>query len=332
MAAASAAEVAFRRLRPIAYAPPAMGRGFFMRRATARVLLLAALAAFGCGSTRQRTASDQLLMSSAVDDAIAEIDFTPLTGQTVFFDTQYIRDSRSSKHEVGDAQAGYVISSLRQQMAAAGCLLAESAENADFVVEGRVGAMGRDESEVIYGVPANNLLGAAATAAATVSAVPQVPTIPEIALAKRDNRRAAAKVALFAYHRASRQIVWQSGQSQAETTAEDRWVLGAGPFQKGTIYDGVRLAGSRIGPLHDQPDMTMRIAETDEPHVFVRPSDLIAALDGGEPDSSDDGAAESRVAEVAVPPTDAGVIQAGHSVAEPNTATSHPSPDVDQNR
>ena len=241
-------------------------------------LLLIAIACSGCGSTKQRVATDQLLLSSAVDQAVSEIDFRPLAGQRLFFDTQYIKDSKTNRLEVGDAASGYVVSSLRQQMAIAGCLLVDDLEDADFVVEARVGALGSDASEVIYGVPSTNVLGAAITAASIVSTTPAPAAIPEIAFARRDNRRAAAKVIAYAYHRPTRRVVWQSGRSQAQSTAEDRWMLGAGPFQKGTIYDGVSFAGNNLTPMNapllvtaDSPDCN----DCDRARLFVEPSELV---------------------------------------------------------
>ena len=44
----------------------------------------------GCGSTTTRTATEQLLMSDAVDQAISQIDFQSLRGQKVFLDTLYL--------------------------------------------------------------------------------------------------------------------------------------------------------------------------------------------------------------------------------------------------
>jgi hypothetical protein len=51
---------------------------------------------------------------------------------------------------------------------------------------------------------------------------------------------------VFAYDRDSRTPVWQSGTSVAISDAKNVWVLGAGPFQRGTIYNGTRFAGSRL--------------------------------------------------------------------------------------
>jgi len=190
----------------------------------------------GCGTTRTQEATEQLVLSSAVDNSIAAIDFRPLTGQRVFFDDTYIKSAKSPTWVNGD----YVISSLRQQIMAAGCLLQEKVDTADIVIEGRVGTLGSDDHRVTYGVPENNVLGVAATFLSPVPA--RAPTMPEIAVARRDAREGAAKVAAFAYHRESRQPLWQSGISQSIATSQNTWVLGVGPFQGGSIRDSSKVA------------------------------------------------------------------------------------------
>jgi hypothetical protein len=210
-------------------------------------LLVAALSTtFGlsaCGTIQSSNATEQLLASDAVDTAIARIDFSPLEGQKVFFETRYIQNLKV----IGFVSAEYIISSLRQSMTASGLLLQDSAAQADYVVEARVGTLGADSHDIVYGLPASNGLSAASTAVATVSqATPPLPAIPELSLAKKKNQFAAAKVACFAYHRESRERVWQSGLSTAKSTAKDTWFLGAGPFQKGTIYNRTGIAGSSI--------------------------------------------------------------------------------------
>ncbi len=202
---------------------------------------LAAVLLAGCGTTKSRTATEQLLTSNAVDQAVAQIDFRPLAGRSVYFDTTYVQPVKG----LGFVNAEYIISSLRQQMMAAGCRLHERQDQAEFIVEARVGALGNDSHEVTYGIPANNALSTAAQA--ITPAAPPLPVIPELSVAKRDDQRAAAKIAVFAYHRESRRALWQSGISQTSSTAKDVWLLGAGPFQRGTIYEGTEFAGSPIG-------------------------------------------------------------------------------------
>ena len=219
------------------------------------LLVLAAVLCAGCGTTRTRTATEQLLMSDAVDRSIEQIDFSPLQGRRIFFDTQYLNTIKG----LGFVNSDYVISSLRQQMLAAGCLLEEKADTAEYIVEGRCGALGTDGHEVTYGMPASTGLS---NAASVLPNVPTIPLIPEISVARREDNRAAAKIGVFAYHRETRLPVWQSGVTVSTSNAKDLWLFGAGPFQTGSIYDGTQFAGSRIRlPLtHDDDDEHVRHA------------------------------------------------------------------------
>jgi len=212
-----------------------------VRMAAVLVSFTAFLSA-GCGTIQQSSATEQLLASDAVDTAISRIDFRAMSSEKVFFETRYIQNLKT----IGFVSAEYIISSLRQAMTAQGLLLQDSAAQADYILEARVGTLGADSQEMVYGLPASGLLTAASTAVAAVSQTPAPPTIPEISFAKKKNQFAAAKVACFAYHRESRERVWQSGLSTGKSTAKDTWVLGAGPFQKGTIYDGTGIAGSSL--------------------------------------------------------------------------------------
>ena len=198
-----------------------------------------ATTACGCGSTKSRLATEQLVMSDAVDQAVAEIDFRPLSGRKVFVDTKYVQSVKGTTYVNSD----YIISSLRQQMTAADCRLQDKIEDADLVVEVRVGTLGTDSNDVVYGIPANN---AFATAATLVPNAPAIPAIPEISVARREAQLGAAKLAVFAYDRETRRAVWQSGLSRAKSTAQDVWVFGAGPFQRGSILEGTQFAGSNI--------------------------------------------------------------------------------------
>jgi len=236
----------------------------------------------GCGTLKQNEATNQLLASDAVDRSIAAIDFRPLAGQKVFFDTKYLTNYKG----IGFVNAEYVISSLRQQMFAAGCLLQEKLEDAEYVVEARVGTLGNDEHEIVYGIPANNGL---ATASAVVPNAPPLPSIPEISVARKHNQRAAAKVAAFAYHRETHAAVWQSGLSVAKSSERDTWVMGAGPFERGAIHEGWEFAGTRVGLPWWRKRMAPKtgpIAEYSQAMVFARPKP--PATGTGEPKPGDE--------------------------------------------
>ncbi|QDV13757.1 hypothetical protein CA51_36480 [Rosistilla oblonga] len=193
----------------------------------------------GCGTTKSRTATDQLLLSDAVDRSVSAIDFRPLTGKKVYLDTTYLSAVKGTLFVNSD----YIISSLRQQIIAAGCLLEEDRKTAELIIEARVGTLGADGHMVSYGIPASNAL---ATAASLVAEAAPVPTIPEISFAKRESNEASAKIAAFAYDRETRQAVWQSGISRSESNSRETWILGAGPFESGSVRENTRLAGREL--------------------------------------------------------------------------------------
>jgi hypothetical protein len=259
------------------------------------LLAVAGLACAGCGTTKQNEATQQLLASDAVDRSVAAIDFRPLAGEKVFFETKYLTNYKG----IGFVNAEYVISSLRQQMFAAGCLLQEKLEDAEYVVEARVGTLGNDEHDIVYGVPANNGL---ATASAVVPNAPPLPSMPEISVARRHNQRAAAKIAAFAYHRETHAAVWQSGLSVARSSERDTWVLGAGPFEKGSIHDGWEFAGTRVGLpwwRRRAAPKSGPIAEFSQEMVFARPTPRSA-------DEPPSGAVQQASAESPAPQAAAG--------------------------
>ena len=217
----------------------------------------------GCGSTLQRTATEQLLMSDAVDAAVSKINFEPLAGQRVYLDTTYLTQVNGP----GFVNAQYIIGSIRQQMTGSRCLLQDSKSDAQIIVEARVGTLGTDSHEITYGLPATSGLS---TAASLFSNGTPVPVIPEISFGKSDSQSAVAKVVLFAYDKDTRDPIWQSGISKAESNSRNTWLMGAGPFQKGTIHEGFRFAGSRVDKGRNIPGVDQDISYFDS-HLFGRP-------------------------------------------------------------
>ncbi len=197
------------------------------------------LSTLGCGTTREHRATEQLVVSDAVDRSVQDLDFRPLSGRTDYLDTSYLRQVK----DVGFVNAEYVISALRQQVLGAGCLLQDSSGEAEIIIEPRIGALGSDDHLVTYGIPENNSLNSAASLFAAGTAI---PSIPEISVARREAREASAKIAAFAYDRETRKPIWQSGVRHSVATAKSTWVMGIGPFQGGSIRDKTKLAGSRF--------------------------------------------------------------------------------------
>lgn len=197
------------------------------------MLLLAVCA--GCGTTKwtdtQRTATEQLLLSDAIDRSVSQLDFRALAGKTVYIDAKPVEKTTDKD---------YLISALRQHMLASGGILKDRADEADYVLEVRSGAIGTNYHNVIFGIPQTTIPTGVVTAG-----VPA--TIPELPLVKKTQQFAVAKVYVFAYNRYTGRPVWQSGAVAGDSQAKDIWVFGAGPFQRGRIYNN--SASLRGDPL-----------------------------------------------------------------------------------
>ena len=197
-------------------------------QAPALAILLAMLV--GCGTTRmsdsKRTATEQLLVSQAIDRAVMRVDVRPLAGRKVFLETAFMDDVEDGK---------YLESALRHQLMASGCLLAKDRDSSEVVVEARAGAVGTDRSSVLLGIPATS-----------VTLKGNETSTPELVLAKRSEQRGVAKLSIYAYERESGQPVWQSGEEHVASHARDRWLFGAGPWQDGEIHDEPAFAGRAI--------------------------------------------------------------------------------------
>ncbi len=221
-------------------ASPHSRRGISIDRPlTRRIGLLVCVTVFlvsgGCGTTRwtdsTRTATEQLLITDAIDDAVGRLNLDVLAGRDVYFDPQYLE---------GTVDKNYLVSSLRQHLLASGCILRESREEATFVVEARSGAVGTDRHDVMIGVPSVNV----PTFLPTPLALPA--SIPEIPLAKNTKQRGVVKLGVFAYNRKTGRRVWQSGIEPVASFAKDSWLLGAGPFRKSTIDEGTSFVGDAL--------------------------------------------------------------------------------------
>lgn len=204
----------------------------FRTRPLRLAVALGAFAVAGCGSVKQtntpRTGTEQLLLTNAWDRALQKVDFRPLTGVPVFLDTT----------NVVAVDQGWVVSSLRQAMLTQGVLLRQKQEQAQFIVEARVGAYGTDDYNVMIGIPQVAI-------PPTLTGVP-TGTIPEMPFIKKSDQHAVAKLALFAYDRTSGQLVWTSGTQLDSSNAKDTYIGGFGPIQRGSIRGGTEFMGVKV--------------------------------------------------------------------------------------
>jgi hypothetical protein len=166
--------------------------------------------AAGCSSTIQtnppRSATEQLLLSTAADRAIATYPLVDLDKKKVFVDGTYF-ESYDSK---------YVIGSIRDAVSRAGGLLVGAASNSDIVLEARSGGLSIDASMTLFGVAQTGL------------PIPLAGTlnIPELAIYKSSRQRAYAKLALLAYSARSLEHVFSSGPMVGRAYNTDYKLLG----------------------------------------------------------------------------------------------------------
>ncbi|HVU88949.1 MAG TPA: DUF6655 family protein [Pirellulales bacterium] len=267
----------------------------------------------GCGATRSsdsaRTATEQMLMSSAIDRAVNEINLQPLAGKEIYLDTDRL---------TGFADQHYLIGTLRQAMLSNGVQLKPDRASAKYIVEARAGVLGTNSSSVMIGIPATNLpnLG-----------TPGVPSaIPEIPFAKTTNQAGIAKIALFAYNQQTGKPIWQSGTFPVVADAKNTWFFGAGPYQRGSIYGDARGTNER-GLLSFRGESIAASAKSAIPvtaeAVFDEPAEQVAS----KPDIKDDKPAANAPLAITPPPNaSAGAKPATPPAAPPPVAPAPPPP------
>ena len=178
----------------------------------------------GCASTvtsnTARTAKEQMLLSNAVDQSLAKVDFTPLYSQNVFLEEKYL--------ECVDKP--YIIGSVRHRVMRAGGLIVDKAEDADIVMEVRSGGVGTDTSEAYLGTPE--------------IALPGMLTVPEIRVAERKSQYGYAKLGLVLYDAKTKKILGDGGVALAQSNDSNSFIMGVGPFQNGSLKRDVSRARS----------------------------------------------------------------------------------------
>ncbi len=180
-------------------------------------LALAVTLMIGCTSARQtntaRTAREQLLISNAVDQALAKVDFGAFQGSKVFIDDKYLECT----------DKGYLVGSIRHRLMINGATIVAKFEESEVAMELRSGGVGTDNADSYVGMPAIVL--------------PGMLTLPEVKLITRGQQTALAKIGLVAYDTKTQQLLGAGGVSSSQSDDTNLYVLGIGPFQSGTARD-----------------------------------------------------------------------------------------------
>jgi len=155
----------------------------------------------GCTTTKKtdtsRTATEQLLLSTAADRALQSANLWLFANRKVFLDAAYF-DSYDSK---------YVIGTIRDALSRAGAMMEDSASNSDIIIEARSGALAIDSSDTLFGIPA---FAAPVPLAGSLQ-------IPEVAFYKAERQQSIAKIALLAFARGSREHIYSSGSLDGQS-------------------------------------------------------------------------------------------------------------------
>lgn len=139
-----------------------------------------------------RSATEQLLLSSAADRALTQANLNMFAGRTVYFDFTYFSSY--------DQQ--YVEGAIRDAFSRAGALMAPDNKSADIIVEARAGAYSIDTNSSFFGIPSIPL---------PIPGTAEEPVTPQVALYQKEAQVSYAKFALLAYANKTRAHIYSSG-------------------------------------------------------------------------------------------------------------------------
>jgi hypothetical protein len=137
----------------------------------------------GCHSLNvsepKRTATEQLLLSTAADRGLEGVNLAPLRGKKVFLEEEYFKSYDQE----------YILGAIRELISKNGAFLVRKIDEAEIIVEARSGGLGIDTRTSLFGIPALPI------------PIPFVGTLatPEIALYKAELHDSTGKFVLLAY-------------------------------------------------------------------------------------------------------------------------------------
>ncbi|HEY1789741.1 MAG TPA: DUF6655 family protein [Verrucomicrobiae bacterium] len=150
----------------------------------------------GCSSQEitspPRSATEQLLLSTAADQALAEANLSIFAGRKVYFDFTYF-DSYDSKYAEGE---------IRDAFSRAGALMALDNKSADVIVEARAGAYSIDTNTAFLGIPSVPL---------PIPGTAEEPVTPQVAFYLSQAQISYAKFSLLAFDNKTRTHIYSSG-------------------------------------------------------------------------------------------------------------------------
>lgn len=147
-------------------------------------VMLMGLLATACASTSEtypsRTATEQLLVARAADEAVEGLTVPVPKTSRIFVDDAYFRAEN----------AAYAVSAIRGALSAAGHALASNRADADVIFEVRAGALSIEQMRRVFGIPEVRV---------PINDSFNVVSVPELSIYSRRDRVGVAEFSGFLY-------------------------------------------------------------------------------------------------------------------------------------
>ena len=184
-------------------------------------ILIGATMAVGCTVVREtqpaRTATEQLILSHAVIDAVRQIEADAVAGKKVMLDLSYLK--------IVDIE--FAQGELRDRLLQLGAELVADAGAAEIIVEARSLGLGIDDSKTMIGIPAIPV------------PVPSVGIFktPALPLYKYDKQRGIAGFSLTGIEAATGKHVFSVGPIIGNAVHSDMSLIGFPLYKNRTYLD-----------------------------------------------------------------------------------------------
>lgn len=172
---------------------------------------------FGCTgeireTTTARTSTEMLLLSTAIDRSIKQLDLLEFSGKKVFIDDTYFESVDKS----------YLISSFREYVSSSFMSIVPKSDS-DYIIELRNAGLGTFESNFAVGLPNMPLVGGGEVDAPPVE-------IPEVNLFKRISSQGWCKFKIWIYDNNTGMYVFKSSSLWGNSYYNQWVIFGIGPF------------------------------------------------------------------------------------------------------
>jgi hypothetical protein len=208
------------------------------RSAAVAFAAVVALSVTGCEINREtqpaRTATEELIVSSAIDRMVDKLEVQVPKGTKIFVDGTYY-DGLDSKYALG---------AIRDRLLRAGAYIVDDKKDAEMMVEARTGAESIDKSEFLVGIPQTSVPVPLSTG---------VITIPEIALFKRGQMKGVAKAAITGYDAKTGELRLSTGSAYGYSHDTDWTLLIFISWSNDDLIPKEQRDHNAIIPLDDPP-------------------------------------------------------------------------------